>query len=238
MTPAMYYFIALLIMIGLIYLIDLLIVKMIIGRRWPSVAGSKLRLVVYILFMAPYILLFIPFVPHLFASEDERPSTVDASLIAQLTQAQMNDEHMIKTLESLRERDYIGHFESDLSPQQRNWSRSYRFFYIHDSRGASIIINLYWDEEQLVNALPRFVSQYERQFSKIIINDNNTKVFLHASHVPISHGRPVSFRMIRTELRLGNIHIMISEERERNDCYPNASTAFIQLLYEILTSEQ
>jgi len=238
MAPAMHYFIALLIMIGLIYLIDLLIVKMIIGRRWPNVAGSKLRLVVYILFMAPYILLFIPFVPHLFASEDERPSPVDASLITQLTPAQVEAEHIIKALESLSAHGYIRHFERNTSPLQRDWFRSYRISYVYDYMWVYISINFFWDEQRLIEYIPRWRHQHERINSEVIINENNTQVFLHASHVPISNGRPVTFRMIRTELRLGNVHIELSEDRSRDFYYPNASTAFIQLLYELLTAEQ
>jgi len=239
MAPAMYYLISLLILVGIVYTLDAIFVKGLVRSRWPRVAKSKLRLIVYILLLFPYILFLMPLIPHLFASENERPSPVDASLITLLTPAQVEEERIITTLDSLQDHNLILNFEVDLSPQQSNWSRSYRFSYRYDFRTVRVSVNMFWNEGHLISILPRFINQYERQNSMLINNENNnTQAFLHASHVPISRGVPMSYRMIRTELRLGNTHIMMSEERDRNNYYPNASTAFIQLLYELLTAEE
>jgi len=167
-----------------------------------------------------------------------RQSPVDASLLERLTPAQIDEEHLIAVFDAFKYGDNFQQFEMEELPRQIRWSRAYRFTFVYNTMGVSINIYFYKDEEHLDNILPRWRRQHERRHSVVITNNNMTQIFLHASINQRSHGAPLSFRSIGTEIRLGsNVHITLSEFRNRNDVYPNASTAFIQLLYELLTAE-
>jgi len=168
---------------------------------------------------------------------DPRPSPVDASLLELLTPVQIKEERLIMIFNMFHEHPGVYRFEKDELPRQSNLSLLYSFFFSYDAMDVSVVVGFYWNEEHLMNTLPRWRRQYERRHSTVITNDNNTQAFLHASINQRSHGAPLSWRSIRTELRLGNVHITLSEDRDRNNVYPNASTAFIQLLYELLTAE-
>jgi len=167
---------------------------------------------------------------------DPRPSPVDASLLERLTLEQIEEIRLIEIMDLLQYSEYIMSFECSLDPHS-DWSRSYRFSFSHESMRVRVRAYFYWSEQRLIDYLPRLRRQFTQQHSLVVENDNNTQVFLHASINQRSHGAPLSWRSIRTELRLGNVHITLSEDRDRNSVYPNASTAFIQLLYELLTAE-
>jgi len=211
---------------------DLLVAKLFLLRLWPKFK-SRWRLLVYAVIIMAYI---IPNYRAMF-TYDPRPSPVDASLLEQLSLEQIDEWRLIAVFDSFKYCDNLRWFEMEEIPRQIRWSRAYRFTFIYNAMGVDVDINFYKDEEHLNNILPRLRHQYERRHSEVIVNDNNTQIFLHASINQRSHGAPLSFRSIRTELRLGNVHITLSEDRARDDYYPNASTAFIHLLYELLTAE-
>ena len=210
---------------------DLLVVKLFLVRLWPKLK-SRWRLLVYAVIIMVYI---IPNYRAMF-TYDPRPSPVDASLLEQLTLEQMDEEHLIAVFDSLHDRDDIMQFEHNANPHIEG-PKSYRFSFTHERMWVSIRVYFYWSEQRLIDYLPRWTRQHERNYSVVVTNENNTQAFLHASINQRSHGAPLSWRSIRTELRLGNVHITLSEDRDRNNVYPNASTAFIQLLYELLTEE-
>jgi len=167
-----------------------------------------------------------------------RPSPVDASFIALIEPEQLNEEHMVMVIDSLQELDNVSRFEKQVRSHYVSQRLIYRFSYISDSGIVSVQIAFYWCEQRLIDILPRWTYLQTRRHSAIITNYNSTQAFLHATFSPMSHLLPAPWRSLRTELRLGNVHITLSENRDRNDYYPNASTAFIQLLYELLTAEQ
>jgi len=169
---------------------------------------------------------------------DPRPSPVDASFLEKLTQEQMSEERLIMIFDLFQYFNNTRWFEIEELPRQRNLSRLYRFDFLYDSMSVSIRLGFYWYEQVLIDYLPSMTRHHDRRFSTVITNDNNTQAFLHASFNPRSHGAPASWRSIWTELRLGNVHITMYESRDRNNVYPNASTAFIQLLYELLTANE
>ena len=211
---------------------DLLVIKFLMVRLWPKFK-SRWRLLVYAVIIMVYI---IPNYRAMF-TYDPRPSPVDASLLELLTPVQIKEERLIMIFNMFHEHPGVYRFEKDELPRQSNLSLLYSFFFSYDAMDVSVVVGFYWNEEHLMNTLPRWRRQYERRHSTVITNDNNTQAFLHASINQRSHGAPLSWRSIRTELRLGNVHITLSEDRDRNNVYPNASTAFIQLLYELLTAE-
>jgi len=228
-----YHGIFFLLVIGL-FPMDYLVYKNWMLYRWPTTEKyRKKRFKLYLVILLAYL---VPNYRVMF-TYDPRPSPVDASLLSELSLERINEKHLISAIELMRDNYYIRHFESNLTPQQRNWSQSYRFYSIHGPRGVDVRINFYWSEQGLADYLLRRASQRIQRHSSIIKNDNNTQAFLHASFNPRSHGFPASWRSINTDLRLGNVHISLFEVRDIGDYYPNASTAFIQLLYEFLTAE-
>lgn len=239
MLERLFYLVVMLIMAFLVIIIDRIIFKVFIGHFWPRIAAMRLLLLRWILY-APFLLIYFIFLMSMIFApgENERPSPVDASLVAQMTQEQIDSHHLEQALDSLRNNDYIARFSRSLRPGDRELSLRYTFTFIcsTSSGGVSIRIHFHRDEQRLIDRLPRWPNCHERRNSEVIINENNTQVFLHASFVPVSHGMSVSYRLIRTELRLGNVHITLSEHGNRDDSYPNASTEFIRFLYELLTT--
>jgi len=227
-----YYETVLLIMLILL-VFDFLIVNVFLVRLWPKVQ-SKWRLIVYVIIIMIYI---IPNFRVMF-TRNTRSSPVDASFIALIEPEQLNEEHMVMTIDSLQELDNVSRFEKQVRSHYVSERLIYSLTYRHESGSVSIRVHVYWSEQRLIDVLPSWEHLQTRRHSAIITNDNNTQAFLHATFSPMSHLLPAPWRSLRTELRLGNVHITLSEDRARDDYYPNASTAFIQMLYELLTAEQ
>jgi len=215
------------------FLLDIFLVKKYLSR-WNPAFKSKWRILVY-------VVLFFVFINPIFRIAfhvDQRPSPVDASLLAQLSPEQITPEHIISVVDSLHDMDKIWAF--DRSERPSDWEREllYFFSYGYFLNTTSIRIQVYRCEQRLMNVLPRWRRESARRRSVVITNDNDTQAFLHASFMPRSHGFSVEHRVIRTELRIGSIHIDMREERNRHNLYPNASSDFIRLLYELLTAEE
>ena len=217
-----------------LFVFDFVVMRRFISFMLDEKITSHWRWLVYLLLF----LLFINPILRVAFHQDPRPSPVNASFISQLIPEQIEPERIMKALDSLEDRDKVWSFERDDMPRQANWMLSYRFFYGYAFNTVSIRINFYWSEQQLIDRLPRRRSQHARRESTVLTNENNTQAFLHASFMPRSHGFAVDHRFIWTELRLGNVYIDMSEQRDHRDLYPNASTDFIRLLYELLTAEE
>jgi len=224
---------AILIIFGVIAL-DYIIFKKILPKKRPQARRPPWRWNVYII----VLVIFFYNWGHLLFSEQIRPSPVDASPIALLTQEQMEIGHIRAVLDSFQENENIGGFETDPFPRQRNWSRTYRFSFVHESRGVSVRIQFYRDEQHLTDHLPFRTTRASRRGSVVINNENNTQAFLHATFIPRSHGAPVSYRVISTELRIGSVHIDMTEHRDSRNAFPDAASYFIRFLYEQLTADQ
>jgi len=228
-----YHGVLFLLVIGLVSM-DFLVYKNWMLYKWPTT--EKYRNKRFILYLVILLVYLVPNYRVMF-TYDPRPSPVDASPLGEIPLEQINEERLIMLFDSLYYNENIRSFETDEMPRQGSLSRLYRFNFAHDSMGARVVVGFYGREEHLINSLPRMRRQFTQRHSLMVTNGNNTQAILHASINPRSHGFPAEWRSIRTELRLGNVHITLSESRDRNNVYPNASTAFIQFLYELLTAE-
>ena len=230
-----YHGVLFLLVIGLVSM-DFLVYKNWMLYKWPTTEKYRnKRFILYLVILLAYL---VPNYRVMF-TYDPRPSPVNASPLGQIPLEQINEERLIAMMNLLQDSDYIRRFESNLAPRQRRFSRFYRFSYASDSRGVAVEINFYWNEHDLAAYLLRQANRRIQRHSSIITNNNNnTQAFLHASFNPRSHGFPTDIRYVITDLRLGNVHISLYEVRGIRDYYPNASTAFIQFLYELLTAEE
>jgi len=183
------------------------------------------------------LVVFINPIVRVIFHDDARPSPVDASPIAKLNAELIEPERIIRALDSLQDHDKVWRFERHMRPE-RNWELTYWFSYGYRYNLVTIRVYFYHDEQQLVYMLPRRTYEHAKRGSIAVESDNNTQAFLHASFMERSHGRSMPRRLIRTELRLGSVYISMREERHYQDLYPNASSDFIRLLYELLTAEE
>ena len=221
------------IILGVIVL-DFVMYKKILPWKRPQTPKPKWRWGIYFIVLCVFFYNW----GHLLLHEQVRPSPVDASPIALLTQEQMELEHIIAVLDSFQENEKIGNFERNIMPFHSSWSRTYRFTFIHESRGAHIRVNFYRDEQRLIDRLPSRRTNASRRGSVVITNENNTQAFLHATFIPRSHGAPVSYRVISTEVRVGSIHFYLIERRDSSNAFPDVASYFIRYLYEQLTADR
>jgi len=171
-------------------------------------------------------------------TRDVRPSPVDASLIEHLPQELINQERITNVIDSLRDHDNILRFEIDILPRQRDLALAYRFTYRHEYRNVSVHVEFFRDEQRLIERLPRWSDRFARRGSLVLDNENNTQVFLYASYMQRSYiFLPIPNRAIQTELRLGNVRIFLNEQRDWRELYPNASSDFIRMLYDLLVAD-
>jgi len=215
------------------FLLDIFLVKKYLSR-WNPAFKSKWRILVY-------VVLFLVFINPIFRIAfhvDQRPSPVDASLLAQLSPEQIEPERIAIALDSLQEHSKILSFERNDTPTNIDWEITYRFAFGYRPNTVVVRVYFFWSEQRLVNILPRWIHERARRRSVVVANENNTQAFLHASFMPRSHGFSVDHRIIRTELRLGSVHVDLNEQRDHRALYPNASSDFIRLLYELLTAEE
>jgi len=217
-----------------VFLFDLIVMRRILAPRLKEFTIYKWRILVYVILFVVFI---GPLTRVLFHANPS-PSPVDASLIAQLTSEQIEAWRFATVLDSLQDNENIRRFERNDFPNQVNWELSYRFTYVCEYGAVVIRIQFYRYEQRLIDRLPFYSRQYALRGSTVISNENNTQAFLHASFMPRSHGFTVDHRSIWTELRFNNVHITLAEQRSHRDLYPNASSDFIRLLYELLTAEE
>jgi len=222
-----------LIIFGVIAL-DFIVFKKILPKKRPQARKPIWRWGIYLI----VLIVFFHNWGHLLFSEQIRPSPVDASPTALLTQEQIELEHIRAVLDSFHENEKIGGFERNIVPFHSRWSRVYRFTYANESRGVHVRIRFYRSEQHLIDHLPLRTTRALRRGSVVINNENNTQAFLHATFIPRSHGAPVSFRVISTEVRLGSVHIDMTEYRDSRNAFPDVTSDFIRFLFERLTVDR
>jgi len=216
-----------------IFLFDYIVVKKYLSR-WNPAVKSKKRIIVYVIILT----IFSNFIVRIIFHEAPRPSPVDASLLVQLAPEQICPMRLEMALDSLQDRDKIWRFEKNERPYGWESSLLYFFSYGYALNTVRIMVTFHRNEQRLIDILPHNRRERARRGSTVITNDNNTQAFLHAAFMFRHYGFSVDHRIIRTELRLGSVHIDLREQRDRRALYPNASSDFIRLLYELLTAEE
>ena len=174
-----------------------------------------------------------------------RPPVVDASPIAALTDEQM--ERTIDALLLLAARDYISGFSLSESISERHSDMlmySFHVGWIPESSllggstarlSISVRVFHYHMETRAISRVQSTgrLTPEHRHFR----NDNNTEVLLVYPWMPVSASGfylPSDERLIRSEIRIGNIHFELREHRHWINLRNNYSTQFIAALVEAM----
>jgi len=169
---------------------------------------------------------------------DHRSSPVDASPIARLIPEQVG--HLEYVLDSLYDRDDIFNFEKREQSRGILQMSAYSFRF-RSQRGHIVRISVSFHESNshAIDSLHFWAAagQGRGRGYTLIINDNSTQALLWDSIMPRSHGLPVAHRFINSEIIIGNAYFNFHEQREQHQLHQNATSEFIQLLYDLLTAE-
>jgi len=221
------------------YVIFEIVLKVVLGIKhiqWRF--NFKWRLLIYFIL----ILISIAMNYKILFTNDYRKSLVDASPIAELSSEQVN--RLEGVLEKFKDYDFI--IQCDIEEMENHpfLSKTCYMIWHRNKPFGGLLINIHFynyeqdaiEERQLRLQENRFAptNVLERRYTRII-NDNNTEIILFDSKMDrAGHLVPVSNRNLRSEIRLGNAVISLSESPEQHQLNKNISSDFIKLLCELL----
>lgn len=204
-------------------------------NRIPPIARFRWRLLIYVALM----LISTAVYWRLLFTKDYHPSPVDPTPIAQLTDEQIGN--LRNAVEEFRDFDFIQHFaeqEFENHPSSISESIGFTWRCTNTSYSLNIWLRFYISRNRNVEnfhwILDRHYTQAER-FTHIS-NPNDTELILYDTFMDrAGHMWPTNTRLIRTQIRMGNVRITLSESPHVRHLDRNLSNEFINLLVELLT---
>jgi hypothetical protein len=169
--------------------------------------------------------------------DDSRPSPVDATPIAELTDTQI--ENLEAALEGFRDLDYIIRFDVEDKEISRRLSKTYDLYWLQKEPHSLLLVSVsvFKNEEEAIKRFNGWVDFYDEYVTYTLIsNDNNTDALLCDSRMIRGSDTlylPDSKRHISSIVRLGNTTITLFEDQERYNLDKNISTKFITQLCEM-----
>jgi len=195
----------------------------------------KYRLLIYA------VLIVISIVVHfrILFTNDYRKSMVDVSPIANLTNEQID--RLEDVLNEFEDYDFIRRFEAREHEYHMGGIRmTYEIRWFNGETRSSLYIwvKIYKSEHQAIESFQFRLTSAQRHRDRytLITNGNNTEAILFDSWMDrAGHGVPVPRRHLRSEIRLGNAVITLSDDLYQHQLHMNTSSDFIEFLCEKLT---
>lgn len=170
-------------------------------------------------------------------TNDSRPSHVNISPLAQLTEEQIGN--LWDAVEVFRDLDIIRSFEELDFTNHSFFSKgtNLHWYYATTCSSLNITIRLYRYEQEgaeFIRSSMNAASDMGRRFTHIS-NDNDTEIVLFHSFMSRGgHIWPTNRRILRTEVRIGNTIIILMESPDARRLQNNQSSYFLHLLSELL----
>ena len=181
------------------------------------------------------VIILISFAVHfrLIFTNDSQPSKVDASPLANLTCEQISKIEDI--VAQLHDSEHIRNFR--VTPSGNNYSYGFVFDRISEQRGSVFVsIRIHENKQQ---AADRIASMRRRTHYTTLVNYNGTEAMLFNSFRSGNafHTGPITWRILRTVILIGNATINLNENVEHDELHLNVATDFIAFLYEQMTQQ-
>lgn len=207
----------------------------------PKHTGCTIAVVLVVLLASPIIIIFTAIVYSNIVNAVQRPSRVDVSPIAKL-----NEEQVSQAEEAIMQLGELGLISEprieDFDESHTTLTRVFETGWTDNEvpgRQASIMIFVSIDrqEETAISTIQSM--RVGRTFGPRVdvVNDNNTEALLRYPSMPVSASgwfMPTSERIVRSQIRIGNVRITLWESRHRSDGRELLTNQFIEMLVEQL----
>ena len=219
-------------MTWLLLIVALIIISALIYTRWK---GSKLIYFGYVL----AALIIIPTVFTYTNNNIQSSSKVDARQVAMLSEGQV--ERVEDIWMQFESDDSTRGFSVDELPNNREVSRSYSFWWEGENstpheEALRVRVRVFRFERTAINSIrqQKDLQSQSRPKYLFIENENNTEALLYHAVADMPYPIPTVDRVLRSDIRIGNVIITLSETKEWYNLDNNISSQFLELLVDML----
>jgi len=168
---------------------------------------------------------------------DYQASPVDASPIAEISSGQIT--HLEDAIDRFEELEFIIRWESDVKSENHYLRKTYSFYWknMDPESLLNITVFLYKDEQRAIHSF-----ELSREGKHTYINNgNNTEVLLFDAKMirtSDTYYTPDTKKYIKSEMRIGDAIIKVSESQKFYNLDKNITNKFIVLLCDILNDAE
>jgi len=190
--------------------------------------GFKQRSQMYIFLMLVSTMIYA----RILFTNDYRRSPVDISPLIQLTDNQIS--YLEDALEMFREFDFMTRVENSERDDHSFLSKYAHLSWFNDYSALIVSVHYYRDEQEAKRVFRTRAGRNTNRRRGYTL-DNGIEGLLFDSRMPRGGlGFPMAHRVLRSELRLGNVIINLTETLDSHHLRQHVSSDFIQLLSELL----